>query len=229
MISARPRIVRRTQAKLPRSREVRATGRARWRRSPSVRGWLGLVDAAGRRCRPAKLPPSSALMLGCLPEGRPIGSPGPLRLRARALRFRGVKLLREPLVQFLVIGAMLFAAHAAFKTREAEEAAGSSPVIQITAADADWLKEMWARQWRRAPTDEELIGLVADHLRRKCSPVRRASCNSMLATPSSAGGWRRRWRSCWKTRSGLRAAGSGTAGPLRCTPGPRRHACARLL
>ena len=96
-----------------------------------------------------------------------MGSPGPLRLRVRALRFGGVKLLREPLVQFLVIGAMLFAVHAAFKTREAEEAAGSPPVIQITAADADWLKEMWARQWRRAPTHEELIGLIADHLREE--------------------------------------------------------------
>jgi hypothetical protein len=37
----------------------------------------------------------------------------------------------------------------------------------MTAADAEWLKGMWTRQWRRPPTDEELTGLVADHLKEE--------------------------------------------------------------
>jgi len=37
----------------------------------------------------------------------------------------------------------------------------------MTAADAEWLKTMWTRQWRRPPTDEELTGLVADHLKEE--------------------------------------------------------------
>lgn len=76
-----------------------------------------------------------------------------------------MRLLREPLLHFLALGGVLFAAHAAL--RPSEQAAPSASVVRITEADADWLKEMWARQWRRPPTDEELARLVADHLREE--------------------------------------------------------------
>lgn len=76
-----------------------------------------------------------------------------------------MRLLREPLLHFLALGGLLFAAHAAL--RPSEQAAPSAPVVRITAADADWLREMWERQWRRQPTDEELTSLVADHLREE--------------------------------------------------------------
>ena len=76
-----------------------------------------------------------------------------------------MRLLKEPLLQFLALGGLLFFAHGTLAP--SEQAIPSTPGIRITRADADWLKEMWARQWRRPPTDEELTGLVADHLKEE--------------------------------------------------------------
>ncbi|WP_262265768.1 peptidylprolyl isomerase [Microvirga yunnanensis] len=76
-----------------------------------------------------------------------------------------MRLLKEPLLHFLILGGLLFAAHDAFGPRE--DKAASTTAVRITAADADWLKQMWTRQWRRPPTDEELARLVADHLREE--------------------------------------------------------------
>lgn len=76
-----------------------------------------------------------------------------------------MRLLKEPLLHFLVLGGLLFAVHAA--VGPGEDKAASTPAVRITGADADWLKEMWTRQWRRPPTDEELARLVVDHLREE--------------------------------------------------------------
>lgn len=76
-----------------------------------------------------------------------------------------MRLLKEPLLHFLVLGGLLFAAHAA--VAPSEDKAPSASAVRITEADADWLKEMWTRQWRRPPTAEELTRLVADHIREE--------------------------------------------------------------
>jgi hypothetical protein len=76
-----------------------------------------------------------------------------------------MRLLKEPLLHFIVLGGLMFAAYSAFGT--AWQEAQPHPVIRMTAADAEWLKAMWTRQWRRPPTDEELTGLVADHLKEE--------------------------------------------------------------
>lgn len=70
-------------------------------------------------------------------------------------------LLREPLLHFLVIGAMLFGAYS-FINRDVNE---KPQAIIISAADISWLKETWARQWVRPPTDLELRGLITDYLK----------------------------------------------------------------
>lgn len=75
------------------------------------------------------------------------------------------KLLREPLLHFLFLGAFLFSTHAILRTGEKETPLVS--IVRITSADADWLREMWVRQWGRPPTDEELTSLVADHLKEE--------------------------------------------------------------
>lgn len=71
---------------------------------------------------------------------------------------------REPLLHFLVLGGLLFAGHAALNP--GDEAA-AAPAVRITAADTDWLTQMWTRQWQRPPTDEELALLIADHIREE--------------------------------------------------------------
>jgi parvulin-like peptidyl-prolyl cis-trans isomerase-like protein len=77
-----------------------------------------------------------------------------------------MRLLKEPLLHFLAIGGILFAAYAAFDP-SGQEGAAAPPTIHLTAADAEWLKEMWTRQWRRPPNDEELKSLIADHLKEE--------------------------------------------------------------
>lgn len=73
------------------------------------------------------------------------------------------KILKEPLVHFLVVGAALFGAYAWMRPPEAP-AAGKATKIEITAGDARWLAENWATQWRRPPTRDELRGLIVDYL-----------------------------------------------------------------
>jgi hypothetical protein len=77
-----------------------------------------------------------------------------------------MKLLREPLLHFVAIGALLFAAYAAFD-RSDDMGQAAPPAVHLTAADAEWLKGMWTRQWGRLPTDEELKGLIAAHLKEE--------------------------------------------------------------
>jgi hypothetical protein len=76
-----------------------------------------------------------------------------------------MRLLKEPLLHFMVIGGLLFGAHAALAPSDDAEATAFT--IHLTAADADWLKQTWTRQWNRSPTDEELRGLLADHLKEE--------------------------------------------------------------
>ena len=76
-----------------------------------------------------------------------------------------MRLLKEPLLHFLVLGGLMFAAYSALGTDQ--PTVQPQPVIHMTAADAEWLKGMWTRQWHRPPTDEELTGLVTDHLKEE--------------------------------------------------------------
>jgi hypothetical protein len=71
------------------------------------------------------------------------------------------RLLREPLVHFAAIGALLFAAYA-WLNRDVAEA---PRVVRITAQEVNWLVETWSRQWQRPPSQQELRGLVTDYLK----------------------------------------------------------------
>ena len=76
-----------------------------------------------------------------------------------------MKLLKEPLLHFLVLGATLFGAYA-WQNRGTGE---KNPVVQVRigAGDVQWLKETWARQWQREPTREELRGLATEFLKEE--------------------------------------------------------------
>jgi PPIC-type PPIASE domain len=67
----------------------------------------------------------------------------------------------EPMLHFLFAGALLFAAYA-WLNREGE---GEPRVVRISAAEVNWLKETWTRQWQRPPDEHEIRGLVADYLK----------------------------------------------------------------
>ena len=73
------------------------------------------------------------------------------------------RLLREPLIQFLILGGALFGLHAAFAGREPEPPGK----IVVTAAQVASQRETFARTWQRPPTQEELKGLVEDYVREE--------------------------------------------------------------
>ena len=71
---------------------------------------------------------------------------------------------REPLVHFLLLGALLFALGAFL----GGGAGGSRDrMIVVSERDVEWLSQAWQRQWRRPPTEEELAGLIDNHIREE--------------------------------------------------------------
>jgi peptidyl-prolyl cis-trans isomerase C len=73
-----------------------------------------------------------------------------------------MKLLHEPLVHFLVIGAALFVIYAYWGQQDSEEQGKS---ITITTGEIAWLTDAWEKRWTRPPTPEERTGLIDQYLR----------------------------------------------------------------
>jgi hypothetical protein len=74
-----------------------------------------------------------------------------------------MQLLREPLVHFLLLGAMLFGAFALLGNR------GSTRTGQIvvTPGHLEHLAVSFTRTWQRPPTAQELAGLIDDYIREE--------------------------------------------------------------
>jgi len=72
------------------------------------------------------------------------------------------KLFKEPLVQFLLIGACIYAAYALLGT---PDDAAAEQTVYISEARIDSLSIAWEKRWNRPPTEEELVGLVRAYLR----------------------------------------------------------------
>jgi hypothetical protein len=74
-------------------------------------------------------------------------------------------LLREPLLHFAVVGAILFGGYSWLNDRHVEATAADP--VRIGEGDVRWLKQTWSSQWLREPTADELKGLVDDLLNEK--------------------------------------------------------------
>lgn len=79
--------------------------------------------------------------------------------KERSSRLR--RWLNEPLLHFLVLGALLFVVYARIERENFAE----PQTIRITGGEINWLKETWTRQWHREPDEEELRGMVTDYLK----------------------------------------------------------------
>jgi hypothetical protein len=75
-----------------------------------------------------------------------------------------MRVLREPLLHFLLAGAVLFGAYAWINRTAETPTASKAQQIHVSAGDVRWLAENWTTQWRRPPTQEELRGLITDYL-----------------------------------------------------------------
>ena len=69
--------------------------------------------------------------------------------------------LSEPLLHFIVAGGVIFAIYGIVARNETDD----PQVVHVTAAELNWLKESWARQWNRTPSEAEFAGVVADYLK----------------------------------------------------------------
>jgi len=75
------------------------------------------------------------------------------------------KLLKEPLVHFLALGAIIFGLNA-WRQKAKPNAPGAAR-IEVTAAVIDRLRAGYERQFSQSPDAEELRGLVTAHIREE--------------------------------------------------------------
>ncbi len=72
---------------------------------------------------------------------------------------------REPLVHFLLLGGLLFAAWTWLAPQES--AGPDSEVITLDQARLDHLETLWSAQWKREPSEKDLAAIIDRHLRRE--------------------------------------------------------------
>lgn len=73
------------------------------------------------------------------------------------------KILKEPLLHFLLIGALLFSVFEMFGS-SAEESGGT---IRVSAGDIKMLQGNFSRSWQRPPSPQELDGLIKEKVREE--------------------------------------------------------------
>ena len=72
-------------------------------------------------------------------------------------------LMRDPLVHFALIGALLFSLSLLFPQNTRED----TQTILVSQNRIDHLAAVFSRSWQRAPTVQELQGLVENHIREE--------------------------------------------------------------
>lgn len=72
------------------------------------------------------------------------------------------KLLEEPLLHFIIVGATLFFIY--YAVVENADINKSGDVIVISSSDIERLAYLFEKTWKRQPNDKELKGLVDDYL-----------------------------------------------------------------
>src|SRR6188508_30269 len=72
-----------------------------------------------------------------------------------------MRFYRDPLLHFAAAGALLFIGYTLMNRGETDPSTGP---VHIGVGEVRWLKETFANQWQRTPTDDELRGLVAGFL-----------------------------------------------------------------
>lgn len=90
------------------------------------------------------------------PDTDPVGSPSPSKL---------LRLLKEPLLHFVLAGAAIYLLYGWFGQSESDESLAEQNTIVVTEGEINWLAEMWQKKWNRPPSEFEMLGLVRDHLR----------------------------------------------------------------
>jgi len=73
-----------------------------------------------------------------------------------------VRLLREPLVHFLFIGAVIYLLYGVFSEPVADD---TGKTLTVRAGEIEWMQTAWQKRWNRPPTADELDGLIQQYIR----------------------------------------------------------------
>jgi hypothetical protein len=73
-----------------------------------------------------------------------------------------MKILREPLLHFIFIGAAIYLLYAVFAEPAAEE---TDKTIVVSTGEIEWMNTAWQKRWNRPPTTEELEGLINQYIK----------------------------------------------------------------
>lgn len=80
------------------------------------------------------------------------------------MSFASFKLLKEPLVQFLLIGACIYGAYGLFAPPDQSEL---ETTVVVDANRINGFVAQWSSRWNRPPTREEFDGLVNSYVREE--------------------------------------------------------------
>jgi len=73
-----------------------------------------------------------------------------------------VKLLREPLLHFMFIGAAIYLLYGVFAEPVPE---GDDKTIVVSAGEIEWMQTSWQKRWNRPPTAQEFDGLIQQYIK----------------------------------------------------------------
>ena len=73
-----------------------------------------------------------------------------------------MKLLREPLLHFLLIGAAIYLLYGVFAEPVSEEI---DKTIVVSAGEIEWMQSAWLKRWNREPTTQEFDGLLQQYIK----------------------------------------------------------------
>ena len=73
-----------------------------------------------------------------------------------------MKLLREPLLHFMFIGAAIYLLYGVFAEPVPE---ADDKTIVVSAGEVEWMQTAWQKRWNRPPTPQEFDGLVQQYIK----------------------------------------------------------------
>ena len=73
-----------------------------------------------------------------------------------------MKLLREPLVHFMFIGAVIYLLYGVFAESLPE---ADDKTIVVSTGELEWMQTAWQKRWNRPPTASEFDGLIQQYIK----------------------------------------------------------------
>ena len=90
-----------------------------------------------------------------------------MRIRCRVqagAQFMITSILRQPLVQFFIIGGVFFALFSSVNEAPPEQ---DQERLEVSLQDARWLASQFQSTWNRPPSEEELARLIGEYVREE--------------------------------------------------------------